>query len=234
MKFNLDAEQLKKIEFKKLVYPLATFFFILIIVAIFMNSAVFLSDSINRSFVLEESLLESRIVRLDMDSLEEVAQKLGITIAPAPREEGEEEGGSEVPTSPAPAGESVPATGATSTAEELVASSTPTSTPPVDTIEPTEPDKSAIKIAVYNSSGVPGRAAALRDHLLAAGFKVDAIGNVTLAEELTVLKIKESKKEYAGLLSSALSEKYELGSNLVLEEESQFDAIVIVGRGGLR
>lgn len=72
---------LKKIKFKKLIYPIIFGTFIIIIVVVFISAAKFLSEAINRAFVLDARLAESHLIKLDLPNFYLVAKKLGIEIS---------------------------------------------------------------------------------------------------------------------------------------------------------
>jgi hypothetical protein len=120
---------------------------------------------------------------------------------------------------------------------------TPTPTPfvdsseitPVEEISPSPTSKIArtdLKIKILNGTGVPGAAAKAAELLEKLGWQGIKTGNADNFDyQKTVIQIKESKKEYFGLLKEDLSSKYSLEEEpQTLSEEDKFDAVIIVGK----
>lgn len=112
--------------------------------------------------------------------------------------------------------------------EEEVQEETPTSTPtPSINLK-----RSDLKIKVLNGSGVPGSAGKLASFLKDLGYQTPTTGNADSYDySSTVIKIKESKKDYLPMLKEDLSEKYNFPEETEsLDEEDDYDVVIIVGK----
>lgn len=93
-------------------------------------------------------------------------------------------------------------------------------------------EKSELKIQVLNGSGQKGAASSLKKLLVESGYNSDIkTGNAdNFAYEETVIEIKNEKKNYLNLLLDDLKSKYNISSDYeVLDEDSDFDAVIIIG-----
>lgn len=92
-------------------------------------------------------------------------------------------------------------------------------------------DKSEPKMRVLNGSGKAGVASSVKDFLEGRGWKVAEIGNAPNFDfEQTVLRFKESFKEFKDLLSGDLSDNYSVTvSDDDLSATDSADIEVIVG-----
>lgn len=117
--------------------------------------------------------------------------------------------------------------------------SSPTITP-TPTVEPTvtptptvNPNlkRSDLKIQVQNGTDKTGYAKEIADFLTGKGYKNIAKGNADNTNyEKTVIKIKDSKKEYLPLVISDLKDKADTSTVEALEDSSKHDAVVILGQ----
>lgn len=96
--------------------------------------------------------------------------------------------------------------------------------------EPTteEFDKSAFAIQVLNAKGVQGVAARARDKLEELGYQVVDIDNTSWRLD-SLIKVKEGNEELLKSLTEDLEGEYNLVESEILEEGSEFDAVVIIG-----
>lgn len=95
---------------------------------------------------------------------------------------------------------------------------------------PEELDKSELVIKVENGNGVVGAAGQARDVLKEKGYVVSDIGNAEENRETTLLQFKEDKAKYKDLLIEDLKDEFELVVQDDLDEEAEFDLLVIVGQ----
>ncbi len=92
----------------------------------------------------------------------------------------------------------------------------------------TELDKSAYKIQVLNAKGVQGVAAKTQDKLEELGYQVVDIDNASWRPN-SIIKVKEGNEDLLECLTKDLEGEYNLTEPEILEEESEFDAVVIIG-----
>ncbi len=113
-------------------------------------------------------------------------------------------------------------------------STTPTPAPVEETETPAESElkREDLKLQVLNGSGVPGRAGEAKDFLEGLGYSGIEVGNADSYDyEETEVSFKEDKQDYLELLTDDLAEEYKLATETgILEEESDFDAVVIIGK----
>lgn len=88
-----------------------------------------------------------------------------------------------------------------------------------------------LKLQVLNGLGVPGTAGKARDYLEGLGYKdIDAGNADSFDYRKTEIRIKDGKKAYLKILEEDLGEEYTLASlTKTLAEDSEFDAVVIIG-----
>ncbi len=99
----------------------------------------------------------------------------------------------------------------------------------VSEAEPEEKfNKSVYKIQVLNAKGVQGVAARTRDKLEELGYQVVDIDNTSWKLNSTI-KVKEGNEALLEALTADLESDYEFGDPEVLEADSEFAAIVILG-----
>lgn len=70
--------KIKRIEIKDIIYPAFTVFAFLIFIAFFILSVVFLLNSINKAFGINEE--EYKIVKFDIVGFNKISDRLGIKI----------------------------------------------------------------------------------------------------------------------------------------------------------
>ncbi|OGD86841.1 hypothetical protein A2164_01365 [Candidatus Curtissbacteria bacterium RBG_13_35_7] len=89
-----------------------------------------------------------------------------------------------------------------------------------------------LKLQIQNGRGVVGVAAEAQQFLEGLGYTDIEIGNAgSYNYEKTEISIKKDKKNYFDLLREDLSKKYlPLEKAEILDIESEFDAIVIIGK----
>lgn len=206
--FKNFLAKLKSVELKKLIYPSILGTFLLLALLLFIVSARFLSRNINRVFSVDIDQAQAELTKVDLEKFTRVAKKLGIEVkVPEPLLQEK--------LLPEPVATSTPAA-----ADQILE-------PEIEA--PIALDKTLLKIVVLNGTNQKGLAAGLKTLLEQNGFVVERAGNAEETQEETTLSIKESKKEYASLLKETVSQKYELGTNEVLEEDKDYDALVVIG-----
>lgn len=107
---------------------------------------------------------------------------------------------------------------------------TPTEEPEVTPAA--ELDRADLKIQALNGRGVAGAAGGAKDLLEELGYADVVTGNAENYDyEETEISIKEEKEDYLEMLTDDLSEEYTLADETsTLDEDSDYDAIVIVGK----
>jgi hypothetical protein len=106
---------------------------------------------------------------------------------------------------------------------------------PVTTNEPAPTPtlkREDLKLQVLNGRGVAGTAGEAKDYLEGLGYQVIKVDNAdTFDYEETEISIKKDKESYSDLLKEDLAKKYILSKEIkVLEEGSEFDAVIIIGK----
>lgn len=195
---------IKKIKFKKVVYPVIFTAFIIAVIIFFIYSVKFLADAVDKAFVLDANSAESRMIKLDLDGFNLAARKLGITI-------GQER--------------------VTSNEESVIENQqTATTTNETNTAnEANKLDKTAVKIEILNSTKTAGLAGELKNILEADGFKIEKTGNTSPIRETTLIQTKESKNDYLPLIKESVSKKYQASEDKSLVEGDIYDIIIIIG-----
>lgn len=191
---------IKGLKIKNMIYP-AIFFFVIILTAVmFIFSIKFFLKTIGGIFDLDQSGLESQIVRVDTDNFSRAAKKLGIEMATS----SDTQIVDEIKIDDGVAG------------EVLVA--------PVPS-----PDKKEIKIAVYNATKEKGLASVIKKELEANDFVVDKIGNYSLEKE-TVLKVKKEFEVFSDEIKGIIEKKYTSSAvTEILSDEEEYGIIIIIG-----
>lgn len=105
---------------------------------------------------------------------------------------------------------------------------------PTEAPEPTptpELKREELSVRVLNGSGVSGRAGEVAESLEELGYEGVKTGNADAFDyQETVIQLKEDKKMYFEAIKEDLSEYLVAKEAEVLEEDSQFDLIIIVGK----
>lgn len=116
------------------------------------------------------------------------------------------------------------------------ASPTPKATPTTAKGTPTPTtvgglERSNLKVAVQNGSGIAGAATKASNALKKIGYDVVSSGNADNFEYTdTTIQVKSTKKGYLDMLKKDLSEMYTIGSATSDYTGTDADAIVIVGK----
>ena len=101
---------------------------------------------------------------------------------------------------------------------------------PTPTIDPTL-KKSEIKLSVLNGTDKPGFAKENSDKLKEAGFENITVGNADRDDyESTVIRIKDSKKNYLPLLIADLKDSFDTSTIETLPEDSASDVVIVLGQ----
>ncbi|KKS98581.1 MAG: hypothetical protein UV73_C0001G0102 [Candidatus Gottesmanbacteria bacterium GW2011_GWA2_43_14] len=115
--------------------------------------------------------------------------------------------------------------------------SQPTATPspsPVPTLTPTptiDPDlkKEDLTVSVLNGTDTSGIARQNADSLEESGYTIGTVGNAEEDAAETIIRIKDSKKNYLPLLIGDLKDKFSTEKVETLPEDDEADAVVILG-----
>jgi len=87
-----------------------------------------------------------------------------------------------------------------------------------------------LSIVVHNGAGIPGIAGKTKDFLEQLGYIVSDIGNAEKQNSKnTTLQFKSSKVSYKDLLSEDLKDNYDVVVTENLDEDADYDALIIVG-----
>lgn len=214
MKINIEqiSENLKKLtklkdvknlKLKQVVYP-AVFALVAVLAIIFFAKTVgFLSTSINKTFRTEED--KNILTELNAADYEVVAKKLNIGV--------QDNAQTIVSQPPAPTS---------------AATSTITPTAPLVSA----PEKSALKIAVFNSTKTEGLAGALKNDLENAGFLVAKIGNQSKTENATLIKIRENIQQLVigDEVAELVKKRYASAASETLNANSEYDIEIVIGK----
>lgn len=109
----------------------------------------------------------------------------------------------------------------------------PTPSPAIEPIPTATPlERKDLTLQVLNGSGTPGVGQKAKELLEELGYTVEKVGNAKSFDyDKTQISIKEDKKDYFDLVREDLSKDYEVEENVeTLEEDSKFDAIIIIGK----
>lgn len=95
-----------------------------------------------------------------------------------------------------------------------------------------ELDREDLSIQVLNGTGKSGAAGAAQTVLEDKGYQNIETGNADNYDyEQTVIKLKDAKMSFFEMLSKDLKDDYDVSSDpKTLDEESEYDAVVIVGK----
>lgn len=106
----------------------------------------------------------------------------------------------------------------------VVIENTKTETPTVSL------DKSDLILRVENGAGIAGIAGKAQKFLEEKGYKVEGIGNADNSDRTdTLVKFKDSKKDYESMLIEDLKGAYTTVSEFGLDENLPYDVLIIVG-----
>ncbi len=89
-------------------------------------------------------------------------------------------------------------------------------------------DKSVYKIQILNGRGTQGAAANGQAKLEELGYTVTEIDN-TAWSLYSIIKVKEGSEALLEALTADLESEYEFGDSEILEKDSPFDAVLIIG-----
>ncbi len=111
-------------------------------------------------------------------------------------------------------------------------SPSPTPGPVEEVIVEPELDRADLKLQVLNGSGEKGVAGTAQEYLEGLGYQDIDAGNAEKFDyEETQIEIKAAKEEYLPILQEDLEAEYTLAAETAtLDEDSDFDAIIIVGK----
>lgn len=79
---KLQAPHVPKIPLKRIIYPLMSAVYLVVVVVLVISATRFLSTNINATFKLSPTDVESQLPHLDLDSYRSVAKKLGLPPPP--------------------------------------------------------------------------------------------------------------------------------------------------------
>lgn len=187
--------------FKKITYPTIFGIFIIGGIFVFAYSVKFLSRAVNKAFYIDNKIVESKMIKADLDKLKMVASKLNIKLGETAIE--------------------VVSSSSSSSSESFVSAA---SSAPVIQL-----DKKAVKIAIYNGTKLKGLASGLKEIMVQDGFVVSKTDNVSATTGTTTIKIKNSKKEYLPLVKESVSKKYKIIEDKEADETGDYDVIITIG-----
>ncbi len=201
-------EQIKKLfsnlQPRDMIYPGISLVLLIALVVIFFMASKSLYAHIDSAISLETGE-ESSLLRLDMENLTVLANKLAIPIQSAE----------------------------TFTPPEIKITPTETGISPTEdtspTLIPTETNRASVRIAVYNSTETAGLAGKLKSALESEKFVVVETGNKTPTLETTVIQTKASlDASLRSAINAAVSKSYTVTAE-TLPSDSAFDVIIIIG-----
>lgn len=112
-------------------------------------------------------------------------------------------------------------------------SPSPFVTPEISPSPEPELKREDLTLQVLNGSGTPGAAGTAREYLEGLGYNVAAVGNAeTFDFQETLIRIKDRRRDYLELLRPDLEEEYEVGDAETLDEDSEYDAVIVIGGPG--
>lgn len=92
-------------------------------------------------------------------------------------------------------------------------------------------DKTLLKIKILNGSGIPKDAGKTAEILEGKGYQNIETGDATRYDyKTTIIKIKKDKDDYYFLLTQDLKEKYNEFVKEELEEDSEFDVVIVIAK----
>lgn len=189
------------LKLKKAIYPTILGIFIIIGSFVFVYSVRFLLGAVNKAFYIDNKIVESKMIKVDLDKLKQVISKLNIKLG---------ETAIEVVSSSSP-----------SSSEYSVSSA---SSSPVIQL-----DKKSVKIAIYNGTKLKGLASGLKEMMVKDGFVVSKTDNVSATTGTTTIKTKNSKKDYLPLVKESVSKKYATIDDGDIDEAGEYDIIITIG-----
>lgn len=206
-------KKIDKERIRAMGYPAAMVVFALVVAALFVSIARFLSASIDAAISApDEMQIQAQLVRVDTEAYDTVAAKLHLpAIGPAASESAK--------TEPL----------ATSATE---ASSTQQLATPVAQAPQTAEARSAFTLAVYNSTKRPGVAGTVKNDLTSAGFTVAKTGNSTPEEPRTIVQIKERVQASPAILEEVISlvgKRFTVDEPQILDDASPYDIVITIG-----
>jgi hypothetical protein len=186
---------------------------------LFLSGAKFLSNSINKTFTVEPSGIESDLTRINFSNLDVVAKKLGIEIK-----------ASGTSTSPNPTPAEPPVVEPPPPTQNEVTGPIAPAPAPTPAVE----DKKSLKIEVLNSTKTAGLAGELKTLIEAGGFTVEKTGNSSPTVETTTIQAKADKQASFPTslsdLKQIVSTKYPVATIDTLSADSPYDVIITIGK----
>ena len=196
----------------------------MIVVICFTFAAQFLSENLNKAFVVDEQSIDETLVKIDLENYYLVAKKAGITIVvPNPEPTPPLNPGPASPESPRGTEESPP----TTLAPEAEPATSTQNPPPV--IVPVE--QASLNIRVLNSNSKQGLAGDLKNDLVSAGFLTVSTGNSPPPQPMTLISTKNDRvsDRLTAKLKQIVSQKYDVGEIGTLAETDAFDVRIVIG-----
>lgn len=102
---------------------------------------------------------------------------------------------------------------------------------PSPTPTPEEFDRAELSVQVLNGSGISGEAGVMQTYLEDLGYEDIEVGNADNSDFVGVtIQIKEEFEDLAELIDEDLADEYTVNEDYeILDEESEFDVVIIVG-----
>lgn len=203
-------------KFKKAIYPTIIGIFIITGIFVFVYSVRFLSGAVNKSFFVDNEIVESKMTKIDLDNLTKIALKLNIQLG---------ETSISVFSSSSSSSQFSLSTSSISSASTTTSVSSVASSSPI-----LELDKKLVKISILNGTKTKGLAVGLKDIMTKDGFIINKMGNVAEVTGTTTIKIKTSKKDYLPLVKESVLKKYKIiEDEEEMDETSEYDIIITIG-----
>lgn len=202
-----------KIKWNSIVYPFVLAGILLVTILLLAKSISFFTQAINTIFSDNIQLQEASIVKLQFNDYLIVAKKLGLAqnnVMPRQSDSNIEL----LNTSTTAAYSGISTTATPSNTDQTSGTLT----------------KTQFSIAIYNGVNKAGLAVRLKDALVAAGYRVDKVGNMPGLFDTTVIRIKDSKIFFLPQLLENVAKVYRVGESQRLEESEKYDAVIIIGK----
>lgn len=202
-------------KFKKVIYPIIVAIFIIVGIFVFVYSVSFLSGAINKSFFVDNEIVESKMIKIDLDNLTKIASKLNIQLG---------ETSISVFSSSSSSSQFSLSTSSVSSASTTTSVSSVASSSPI-----VELNKKLVKISILNGTKTKGLAVGLKDIMTKDGFIISKTGNVTEVLGTTTIKIKIGKKDYLPMIKESVFKKYRNVEDKEMDETGEYDIVIIIG-----
>lgn len=203
--FDKTVSGIANLRIKKTIYPLILSVFSAIALVVFFVATRFLYQNINKAFVMDEALLESKLVKIDFNQFDAVADRLQLS------EDSED-----------------------ILRQEDERTSDADNNEKADEDKQKEIDISEIRINVLNVAAVPGSAGKVKELLVGKGYEATEAGNGE-KNNLTESRVTygETKFQEEAEKIKTLLKEMEISAEVSLaesEEEKSGDVVILLGK----